>query len=85
MEDLQRKAGMVAGGHITDTPPTITYASVVSRETVSIFLMVEALHDLSVKTAGILNAYIKAPYGGKVYTILGPEVGTDEGKFSVIF
>jgi len=31
---LQRKARLVAGGHMTGPPPSITYASVVSRESV---------------------------------------------------
>jgi len=34
MEDFRRKARLVAGGHKTDAPATITYASVVSREMV---------------------------------------------------
>jgi hypothetical protein len=33
MEDYRQKAGLVAGGHKTKAPPTITYASVVSHET----------------------------------------------------
>ena len=84
MEDLRRKARMVAGGHMTDVPPTITYASVVSRETVRIALTMAALHDLNVKTADIMNAYIKAPCAEKVYTKLGSEFGPDEGKVAII-
>ena len=34
MEDFRCKARLVAGGHMTMAPDTITYASVVSRETV---------------------------------------------------
>ena len=34
MEDFRRKARLVAGGHMTSAPATMTYASVVSRETV---------------------------------------------------
>ena len=56
MEDFRRKARMVAGGHMTDVPPTITYESVVSCETVRITLTMVALHDLNVKTADIMNA-----------------------------
>ena len=63
MKDLRYKARMVDGGHMTDNPPNITYASVVSRETVKIALTVAALHYLSVKTADIMNVYIKAPCG----------------------
>ncbi len=34
MEDFRRKARLVAGGHVKKAPASITYASVVSRETV---------------------------------------------------
>ena len=34
MEDFRRKARLVAGGHVTEAPATLTYASVVSRESV---------------------------------------------------
>lgn len=37
MEDFQRKARLVAGGHMTDSPPAyVSCASVVSRESVRI-------------------------------------------------
>ena len=34
MEDFRRKARYVAGGHMKNAPPTITYSRVVGRETV---------------------------------------------------
>jgi hypothetical protein len=46
MEDFRRKARLVAGGHRTEGPTTITYDSVVSRETVHIALLMAALNDL---------------------------------------
>ena len=36
MEDFRQKARLVAGGHMTEAPATIMYASVVSRETVRV-------------------------------------------------
>ena len=33
-ENFRRKARMVAGGHMTETPSSITYSSVVSRDSV---------------------------------------------------
>ena len=33
MEEFQRKACLVAGGHMTHTPDTMTYSSVITRET----------------------------------------------------
>jgi len=66
MEDFRRKARLVAGGHMTEAPPTITYASVVSRETVRFALTIAALNDLEVKIGDVLNAYITAPITEKV-------------------
>jgi hypothetical protein len=34
IEDFRRKAHMVAGGHMTSAPTIMTYASMVSRETI---------------------------------------------------
>ena len=62
----------------------ITYASVVSHDTMSIYLSIEALNDMIVKTADIMNTYTKAPCGEKVYTILVPEFVLDEEKMAII-
>ena len=44
-ENFQRKARLVAGGHITDTPNTLTYSSVVPRDSVRIALTIAALNE----------------------------------------
>ena len=49
MEDLRHKARLVAGCHMTKTSATITCASIVSRETVRIALMIATLNDLEAK------------------------------------
>ena len=72
MEDFRRKARLVAGGRVAKPPATITYASVVLRETVSIALIVAALSYLQVNTADIQNSYIQAPVAEKIWTVLGP-------------
>ena len=84
MEDFRRKARLVASGHLNDTPAAMTYASVVSRESVRIALTLAALNDLEVKTADIENAYLTAPVSEKIWTVLGPEFGADEGKRALI-
>jgi hypothetical protein len=84
MEDFRRKARLVAGGHRTAAPATITYASVVSRETVRLALTIAALNDLEVKVGDVLNAYITAPVKEKVWTVLGPEFGPDVGRSAII-
>ncbi len=84
MEDFRRKARLVAGGHKTEAPATITYASVVSRETVCIALLMAALNDLEVKVGDVLNAYVTALITKKVWTVLGPEFGSDTRKTAII-
>jgi hypothetical protein len=69
---------------MTKAPATITYASVVSRETVRIALLMVALNDLNVKVGDVLNDYITAPIAKKVWTVLGPEFGIDAGKSAII-
>jgi hypothetical protein len=84
MENFQRKAWFVAGGHTTEMPDSITYASVVSRESVRIALTLAALNDLEVKTTDIENAYLTAPVGEKICCRLGPEFGREAGKKALI-
>ena len=40
--------------------------------------------ELEEKTADIEKAYITAPNTEKIYTVLGPEFGADEGKVAFI-
>ena len=60
--DLTRKARYVAGGHLTDPPASLTYASVVSRESVRIAFLIAALNDLDILAGDIQNAYLNFPY-----------------------
>ncbi len=74
----------MAGGHRTEAPATIIYASVVSRETVHLALTIASLNDLEVKVGDVLNASITTPVKEKVWTVLGPEFGHDTGKSAII-
>jgi Reverse transcriptase (RNA-dependent DNA polymerase) len=82
---LKRKARYVAGGHLTEPPSSLTYASVVSRESIRIGLLIAALNDLDILAADIQNAYLTSPCEEKIYTILGPEFGPHrQGKKAVV-
>ncbi len=84
MEDFRQEARLVAGGHQTKAPATITYASVVSCETLHLDLTIVSLNDLEVKVGDVLNAYITAPVKEKMWTVLGSEFGHDAGKRAII-
>jgi Reverse transcriptase (RNA-dependent DNA polymerase) len=83
-ENFRRKARYVAGGHMTKPPASITYSSVVSRESVRIMLLIAALNDLEVLSADIQNAYLHAPCRERIWVRAGPEFGTDEGSVMLI-
>ena len=82
--DFTRKARLVAGGHMTDTPSSITYSSVVSRESVRIAFLIAALNDLDIFAADIGNAYLNAPCREKIWTLAGPEFGSDQGSVTIV-
>ena len=82
--DFTRKARFVAGGHMTDAPISITYSSVVSRDSVRIAFLYAALNDLDILTCDISNAYLNAPCREKIWFLGGSEAGEDRGKVLVM-
>jgi hypothetical protein len=56
--DFTRKARYVAGGHMTNPPSSITYSSVVSRDSVRIAFLLAALNDINLLLTDIGNAYL---------------------------
>ena len=83
--NFTRKARFIARGDMTDAPTSITYSSVVSRESIRILFFLASLYDLHVLSADIGNAYLNAPCREKVYTFSGPEFGPEQsGKVMII-
>ena len=58
--NLTYKAHFVAGGHMLAPPSSMTYDSVVSRESVCIAFHLAALNTCEVLAATIGNAYLNA-------------------------
>ena len=69
---------------MTDPPDMFTYSSMVSRESITIGFLIAALNGLDVLAADIGNAYINAPCKEKIWTIAGPEFGSDQGQVMLI-
>ena len=78
--DFTRKCRFVAGGHTTEAPASLTYSSVVSRDSVRIGFLLAALNDLDVMSCDLENAYLNAPCREKIWFRGGPECGEDCGK-----
>ena len=82
MDSLVRKARLVADGHRTDPPKSITFSSVVSRDSVRLFFTLAALNDIDIMSADIQNAYLCAPIhpSEKYWIRAGSEFGSDAGR-----
>jgi hypothetical protein len=58
--DFTRKARFVAGGHKAEAPKSITYSSMVSRDSIRIAFLLAALNEVDILAANIGNAYLNA-------------------------
>jgi hypothetical protein len=66
--NFTRKARFVANGAMTvDVPAYITYASVVSRESVRIALLYASLNGLRILGCDVTNAYLNAQCKEKIW------------------
>ena len=59
-EKFLQNSRLVAGVHMTETPATLVYASVVSIVSVRITLTIEALNVLDILSCDIENDYLTA-------------------------
>jgi hypothetical protein len=82
--DFRRKARLVAGKHVTNAPELITYASVVSKESVRIAFTLATILGLDIMMTDITNAYIYAPCAEKVAAWAGMESGESHGRLVLI-
>jgi Reverse transcriptase (RNA-dependent DNA polymerase) len=69
---------------MTVTPASITYAGVVSRDSVRIAFLIAALNNLDILSCNIGNAYLNAPCWEKIWFQAGKECGEDAGKAMVL-
>ena len=83
-ENFRCKARMVAGWHTTESPSSITYSSVVSRDSVRIDHTISALNNLDVLACDIQNAYLTAQYREKIWTRTGPKFGSESGCIMIV-
>jgi hypothetical protein len=77
--DLTWKARFVAGCHLTETPTSITYSSVISRDSIRLAFVLATLNDLEIIACDIENAYLNAPCQEKIWFVAGPEFGLQQG------
>ena len=78
------KAKIVPNGHKTDAPSSIIYSSVVSKDGVRMAFTIAALNNLEIMACDIRNSYLNALCRAKLWTVVGPEVGSKAGSVMTI-
>ena len=75
---FDRKCRFVAGGHTTEAPASMTYSSVVSRDSVRLGFLLAALNGVDMLACDLENAYLNAPCREKIWFEGGRECGEDQ-------
>lgn len=83
--NFQCKARFVARGHTTTMLTTMTYLSVVARDSVQIAFKLVVLNVLDILACDMQNAYLTADCQDKIYTIAGPEFGDEAGMIMIVW
>ena len=78
------KERLVADVHNIDTPTSMTYASVASRDSVVIVLLIAALNVLDFQCADVQNAHLSANTKERVYFYNGEGFGKDWVELIVV-
>ena len=78
------KARLVGGGHTTTAPSSITFSSVVSRDSFRVALTIAEFSELDKMACDIQNAYLTALCRENIWTFAGPEVVEEEGKLMIV-
>ena len=64
--DFSIKCRMVANGATTETPASLTYSSVVSRDSARLAFLIAELNKIYAMTCDVGNAYLNAPCREKI-------------------
>ena len=83
-ESFRQNAPFFAGGHMTDTLNTLTYASIVSRDSVRIVLTLVAINVLDTLSYDTQNAYLASEFQEKIWNCAGQEFGSEAGTIMIV-
>jgi len=79
-----RKARLITNGHKIDVPTSITYSSVISRDSIRICLIATLLNGLNMFVCDIGNTYLNANCWEKLWTVIGAKFSSNKGTVIII-
>ena len=77
MEDFCHKFWLIGRGHMTRAPSTLTYASIVSKDTICMVLLLAAQNDNKIWSTVDLNTYITMPCQENIWAALRKDFEAD--------
>ena len=83
-DNFRRKARFVADGNLVENPASITYSTLVSRESIRILLLVAALNDLEILGTDVQHAFLSADNLEQNWIRAGPEFGAEQRKLLIV-
>ena len=84
-QDLRRKARLVVWGHLIDILDNSTYSSTVKSISVQMLFVIAHRTGMKCLFGDVGNAFINATTTEKMYTICGPEFGSEYvGQVAII-
>ena len=82
--EFTQKACFLEGGQKTEYPSSITYSSVVSRDSVRLAFTIAALNGVDVMPCDLENMYLNAMCREKIWFEGGNKCGEDKGKVLIV-
>lgn len=82
--DFRRKAQLIAGRHVTNSPNKDSYSSMASQGSICLDFLLASLNYLHLLLVDIGNAHVNVNCPEKVYSLAGPKFGKHEGKVVLI-
>ena len=74
----------MADGHLVETPASVTYSTVIYRDSVRILLIAAALNGLEVRGADVQNAFLSTNNLENHWLRAGPEFGPEKVKVFIV-
>ena len=82
--EFQQNERFMDRGHMTEAPNSVTYSSVVSRDSICIGFLLASLHGFYITAIDLENAYLNVPCVDKICFVGGDECGKDKGRVLLI-
>ena len=79
------KAMFMSGGHMSDTPSSLTYSTVITYDLVHIVLLILKLNELEVENVDIINTYLNIPTREKDWIVVGSEFGSNRSNVKGVY